>query len=374
MRKVALFLDHPRKGNRRHHIQLKALNEAGFDPRIIILSGDPRDSYLARKGHLNRFLSLNFSRYEAFNHFSIKVIPKLIHLIKEENISLVLTQRWRLLKYLWLIKPFVPRLKIVFYLVIGGVFRSPGRRLTFKLLYPLCDRLLVNSRALREELSALGISRERIGILYSAVDPGEFDLSLSKEEVRRAFGFPEDFLFGMVARFRREKDHVGLLRAFQKFVEEGGEGHLVLVGDGPREDEIRRLSLELGLSERVIFTGRLPMEKIPLVLRAFDVFVYATFREGMPMAVMEAMAARLPIIATDAEGIPDLFETQRSFGIMVPKGDSEALARAMKELYFLPPEKRQALGKEARERIKEAFSPEILARETVKIVREVLNV
>ena len=371
--KVALFLDHPRKGNRRHHIQLKALSEAGFDPRIITLSGDPRDSYLARKGHLERFLPLNFSRSKSFNRFSVQVLPELIRLIKKEKISLILTQRWRLLKYLWLVKPFIPELKIIFYLVIGGVFRSPGRRLTFKLLYPFCDRILVNSLALKEELSTLGIPEERIGILYSAVDPEEFDLPLGRQEARQRLGFPEDFLFGMVARFRREKDHAGLLQAFQKFLEKGEKAHLILVGDGPGEEKTRKLACELGLADRVIFTGRLPMEKIPFVLRALEVFVYATFREGMPMAVMEAMAAGLPIIATEAEGIPDLFETERTFGIMVPRGDPVALARAMKELYYLPPERRRILGKEARERIKEAFSPEILARETVKIVRETLN-
>ncbi len=265
-------------------------------------------------------------------------------------------------------------MKIIFYLVIGGVFRSPGRRLTFKLLYPLCDRILVNSLALKEELSTLGIPKERIGILYSAVDPEEFDLPLGRQEARQRLGFPEDFLFGMVARFRREKDHAGLLQAFQKFLEKGEKAHLILVGDGPGEEKTRKLACELGLADRVIFTGRLPMEKIPFVLRALEVFVYATFREGMPMAVMEAMAAGLPIIATEAEGIPDLFETERTFGIMVPRGDPVALARAMKELYYLPPERRRILGKEARERIKEAFSPEILARETVKIVRETLNV
>jgi len=373
--KVALFLDEPAKGNRRHHIQLKALAEAGFDPKVVVLSGDPSNSYLAHKGHLSRFVSLGLSREKAFKSFSFKVVRRLNQIIRQERIGLIYTHRYRLLRYLLLCKIFNPGLKVVFYSVISGNFRSANRRLFLLLYKSWIDLFLVNSQALKEEFLSLGIPASRLEILYSAVDPEEFELPYSRAEARRLLGLPEeDFLWGMVARFRKEKDHEGLVQAFKGFLERGGQGRLVLVGDGPRENEIKRLVRDLGLSEKVLFLGRLPKEKIPVVLQALNVFVHPTFREGMPMAVMEAMAAGLPIIATDAEGLPDLFDTPRKFGFLIPKGDPYKLTEAMLSCLKLSEKEREYMGKEARQRIREAFSPEILSRRTVEIVQQVLKV
>ncbi|MBX6422824.1 glycosyltransferase family 4 protein [Thermosulfurimonas sp. F29] len=373
--RVALLLDSPAKGNRRHHLQLQALKEAGFEPRVIFLSGDPSGCYLELKGHANFFRSLKFSRDRVFRSFSTKAFYRLMRMIQEEDIRVILTQRIRLLRYLIPLKIYRPRLRIIFYLVIGNVFRSPGRRLFFRLAQPFVDLILVNSRHLKEEVLSLGfVSPEKVDILYSGLEVSEFDLSVSKKEARRRFGFPErEFLFGMVARFRKEKDHAGLLRAFRLFLDQGGKASLILAGDGPLEAEIRELAHNLHLVERVRFLGRVPMKEVPYLLRTLDVFVYPTFREGMPMAVMEAMAAGLPIIATEAEGLPDLFDTPLEFGRLLPPGDPERLAQAMFEVFSLTEEDKAKLGAAARQRLEEAFSAEVLKQRTVEIVRNLLS-
>nr|WP_246167844.1 glycosyltransferase [Thermosulfurimonas marina] len=177
----------------------------------------------------------------------------------------------------------------------------------------------------------------------------------------------------MVARFRKEKDHGGLLEAFFRFLQTGRRARLVLVGDGPLEDLMRKKARKLHIDKQVHFLGRIPLSKVPSLLKALDVFVYPTFREGMPMAVMEAMAAGLPIIATEAEGLSDLFDSSLTFGKLLPPGNPELLAQALVELYDLGEEKRAQLGEAARRRILEAFSPEVLSQRTIEIVTHLMK-
>jgi len=373
--KVAIFLDSPRKGNRRHHVQLKALKRAGLHPRVLFLSGDPSGSYLFYQGHQDTFLPLHLSREKAFRRFSWKALHKLVCTIRRENIKVVLTHRWRLLRYLILAKVFYPRFRIIYYIVIGGTLHSPGRRIFLKIFHSKIDRVLVNSRALLEEIQQKGFfPGHKLGLLYSAVDPREFETEISRSEARKLLGLPErDFLFGMVARFRKEKDHEGLLEAFFRFLGTGREARLVLAGDGPREARVRQRARDLQIDDRIHFLGRVPPSQVPQLLKALDVFVYPTFREGMPMAVMEAMAAGLPIIATQAEGLPDLFDTSADFGRLLPPGNPQILAQALCDLYDLEEKERQRMGKAARRRILEGFSEETLSRRTVEIFQELMR-
>lgn len=371
--KVALFLDN--RGNRRHHIQCKALAEAGFDVKLIVFKDFPENHYLIKKGHKNKFIYLTKTRNEGFRKFSFSLLAELIKLIKKENIRVILTHRWKLVKYLFLGKFFCPELKIIYHIVIGGRFSSFKRRFFFKLVEPKIDLIVVNSLALKEELIKHNItSPKKIELLYSSLDFSEFDLKISKSEIRKKLNLPEkEFLFGMIANFRKEKDQMGLIRAFYHFLKEGGEAKLILVGNGANLEKCKNLVDELKIKDSVIFPGRIPLEEVPLWLKSFDVFVYATFKEGMPMAVLEAMAAELPIIATDAEGLPDIFDTDLSLGYLVPKKNYTALTEALWKIYKLSEEEREKMGKNAKKRFLEAFSPENLAKNTLNIFKNLAS-
>lgn len=371
--KTALFLDN--KGNRRHHLQLEALEEAGLNPCVIVFKDFPSNNYLIQKGHEKKLFYLSKTREEGFRKFSLYLVWELIKIFKKENIKVVLTQRWRLVKYLVLAKLFYPELKIIYYIVIGGRFKRLRRRLGLHFFSPFIDKVLVNSVALKEEILRYGLfPSQKIDILYSSVDPSEFEIPFSQKEIRLKLGLPENlFLFGMIAYFRKEKDQEGLIKVFYELLKEGISAGLVLVGDGPNLEKCKALCREWGIEDKVFFVGRRPLEEVPLWLKALDVFVYATFREGMPMAVLEAMASGLPIIATSAEGLPDIFDTNLKLGYLIPIGDYERMKKAMREIYELLPEERQKMGENAKKRLLEGFSVNQLKKKTVSIFKELLK-
>jgi glycosyltransferase involved in cell wall biosynthesis len=370
--KTALFLVN--KGNRRQQIQIQALEEAGLNPRVIVFEDFPSNN-LIKKGHGDKIIYLSKTRNEGFRRFSLSLIWELVKILNRENIRIVLTQRWRLVKYLVLAKLFYPKLKIIYYIVIGGRFKRFRRRLGLRVLSPFIDQILVNSSALKEEILKYKIyPAHKLDILYSAVDPSEFEINLSKREIRKRFGLPEDlFLYGMIAYFRKEKDQEGLIKTLAEVLREVVSAGLVLVGDGPNFEKCKALARDLGIEDKVFFAGKRPLEEVPLWLKAMDAYVYATFREGMPLAVLEAMAAGLPIIATSAEGLPDIFHTNLLFGYLVPIGDYEALKKAMQEIYFLSPETLQNFGANAKKRLLEGFSVEQLKKKTISIFKNLLE-
>ncbi|MFN3921866.1 MAG: glycosyltransferase family 4 protein [Caldimicrobium sp.] len=373
MKKVAFLLDG--FGNRRHYFQILALKEAGFDPKIITFE-EAKEGYLhAKRIPKDFFIILPFSRRMIMKKFSIGFARALLRVLKEESIQIVLTHRYKLLRYLWFSKLFHPDLKIIFHMVIAEAIKGWHQKFWFKRFKKYIDKILVNSKALKEELINKNLVREdEVEILYSGVDVNEFEVPHSKKEAREIFEIGNDaFIFGMIAQFRKEKDQKGLIQALKILRDKGYKVKLVLAGNGPKLEEAIRLSEKLKVKEEVIFLGKIDPLKVPLLLKAFDAFVYATFREGMPLAVLEAMAAGLPIVATDAEGIPDIFQSKRKFGYMIPKGNIEKLAEAMEELLNLPEKERLEMGKEAKERIKEAFSLENLKEHTLKIFQNLTD-
>jgi glycosyltransferase involved in cell wall biosynthesis len=160
------------------------------------------------------------------------------------------------------------------------------------------------------------------------------------EHKRREFGLgPDVFAFFYVGRLNQVKDLGTMLDAFAALAAEGSfHTRLYLVGDGPERAMLETKREVLGLSERVTFLGA--RSDVSEVLMAADAFVMSSKSEGLPMALLEAMAAGVPCIATAVGGIPDLFGDDR--GLSVPAQDAPALADAMAAI-ARSPELRQRL-------------------------------
>jgi len=109
-----------------------------------------------------------------------------LELIKQENISIILTQRLKVLKYLIFCKFFKKNLKIILYIVAAGTFRTIRRQILFKLFKAKLNKILVNSADLKEELIAQKLATgKEIDILHSAIDPSEFEIPISQKEARQ---------------------------------------------------------------------------------------------------------------------------------------------------------------------------------------------
>jgi glycosyltransferase involved in cell wall biosynthesis len=163
-----------------------------------------------------------------------------------------------------------------------------------------------------------------------------------------------------VARLVEKKGHRYLIEACNILVRRGISDFICkIVGDGPLRGELEELSSRLGLSDSVQFFGALPSDKVLLAIEESDLFVLPCVVakdgdiDGMPNVLIEAMALEKPVISTYVSGIPELVKD--GSGILIPPEDSEALARAIEEIYYLSYDERKNRGRKGREIIIEEF-------------------
>lgn len=170
--------------------------------------------------------------------------------------------------------------------------------------------------------------------LYQGIDPAATEGPTDREALRRELGLSVDGpVVGTVANYRPEKGHRHLLAAAALVREAIPGARFVLVGGGPLEAQVRREARELGLDGTVVFDE--PRHDAARVAAAFDVFVLASLHEGLPIALLEAMALGRPVVVTEAGGIPEIVR-HREHGLVVPAGSPSALAGGILEVLADP--------------------------------------
>lgn len=195
---------------------------------------------------------------------------------------------------------------------------------------PLMDHLIVVSRAIDAKVAAEGRTGVPRTLVYNGVD---LDRLVNQEPcctLRAEYGMdPDAAIVGVVGRLEQEKGHPTLLRAWPLVLARVPRAYLVIVGEGSRQDALRRIAAELGIEHHVVFTGR--RDDIPAVTAALDVAVLPSYREAQGLTVLEAMAMSRPVVASDVGGIPEMVEDGVT-GLLVPPDDPAALAGAISRL------------------------------------------
>jgi len=229
-------------------------------------------------------------------------------------------------------------------------------------MYTRYRAIACNSEATQASLLAWQPTlRDRVSVVPNGVPLERFENATAT--ARRDFLPHGDGPIVMfVARLQREKDHTTLVRAMAKVP----NAQLVLVGDGELRPEIVALAAHLGLAGRVTLLGRRP--DVAGLLKSADVYVHSSHFEGFGIAAVEAMAAGVPVIATD---VPGLAEVVRGAGLLFPAGDADTLAARINEVLGSPP-LREQLVRSGHERAR-SFSIERSADEYVAIYRRVLE-
>ena len=176
------------------------------------------------------------------------------------------------------------------------------------------------------------VSRRKVHVVDNGIDTRAFGRRDHALEVRENLGIPADAkVIGTVGRLAEVKRQDLLLRSFAKLGPrpQGENAHLLLVGDGPLMGELQALSGSLGIADRVHFAGyQAHPERL---LQAMDVFALTSRLEGMPLAVLEAWAAGLPVIASRVGGLPKLIDHGVN-GLLFDSGDEATLARQLEQL------------------------------------------
>ena len=218
------------------------------------------------------------------------------------------------------------------------------------------DRLICVSDDIAESAVRRRVFPERkVQVVPNGIDLRPFDTPLNTESLRRSLNIPSGaVVLGTIGRLAEIKRHELLVRAFARVRSNHPDAHLVIVGDGPLRDELSGLSSRLGVGQWVHLVGY--QEEPQSFLRAMDVFCLTSRSEGMPLVILEAWAARVPLIASRVGGIPELVEDGQT-GLLFCSGDEQDLAQTISKLLGSA-ELRVALVARAREAVEGKYTQE----------------
>ena len=201
--------------------------------------------------------------------------------------------------------------------------------------------------------------REPVAVIPNGVDVGCGFRPEARALWRSSHGFgPGDCLVVSVARLEAQKNPLHLIGAFAEGLREAPAAHLLMAGEGALLEPARQLASQAGVAARVHFLGL--CEDVAELLSACDLFTLGSDWEGAPVAIVEAMAAHLPVVATAVGGVPDLVEDGVT-GILVPARDRSALGRAMAALER-DSERRQRMGAAAAHRAQDFDQASMIER------------
>lgn len=197
----------------------------------------------------------------------------------------------------------------------------------------LCQHIVIPSESMKEILIRDYGLRDSYTVIPTGLDLEPYQRADGKS-LRAREGWQADKILVSTGRLAQEKNWPVLLQAAQQVYRQHPDLRVVLIGDGPDRSALETLISELGMTERVTFTGTLPFQDVIIYLKAADIFAFASVTETQGMVTMEALAAGLPIVAVDGTGTRDIIDDGQQ-GFLVPN-EAEALAKSINELFDSP--------------------------------------
>ncbi len=226
------------------------------------------------------------------------------------------------------------------------------------------DAIIAVSQEVKNVLVQGGVPDRLVEVVPSGIDFGPFQEVKDKDFLRREFGFgPDDYLVGIVAQLEDHKGHKDLIDAARILKDHAPKIRVVIVGGGSLRMSLDQQAHELKVDDIVYFLGF--RDDVPRILASLDLFVLSSRMEGLGSSLMDAMASRLPVVATQAGGIPEVV-IHRETGLLVPPRDPQALAQAILKVY-LDRILAGRLAKRGYEVVHEKFSAEAMARKIILI-------
>lgn len=354
-------------GQRSLLLILERLDKKRFKPFLICPSeGDLIEK--ANKLDVETTI-IKMGTLKRLNFFSIPAtIWKLKRFIKQKNIDLIHTDAPRQTFYVGIAarlagKPLIWHVRV----------STPENKLYEKLLSSLASKLIAVSKAVLKRFEGLASKSDKFMVIYNGVDLTEFNQQLADNRFKEEFEIEDDWiLVGTVGQLIRGKGQEVFLKAAAQVSKLFPNVKFIIVGDGNEayRKKLEDLSEELGIEEKVIFSGF--REDIPQITSSFDIVVLpsSSHFEGFPRVVLEGMACSKPVIATRIGGNPEAVEDGKT-GMIVPPGNSDILAEAILEL-IKDKNKRSQMGEAGRKRVESLFSIEKNIAQIEKLYKELL--
>ena len=231
-----------------------------------------------------------------------------------------------------------------------------------------CQHIVIPSESIKEILIRDYGLEDRFTVIPTGTNLKPF-LRADGKTLRQSKGWQDDKVLISIGRLAAEKNWETLLRAAAQVYAQHPTMRLVLIGDGPDKRTLELLAAELGIAERVTFTGQVPFDEIPAYLKAADMFGFASVTETQGLVTIEAMAAGLPVVAVDGSGSHDIVDNGKD-GFLVDN-DPNALASAINKMLSNPKQMKQFSVKALKKA--RTFDARRLGRQMVKVYEQAIQ-
>ena len=310
-------------------------------------------------------------RVEMRRRFDYAAARQLAGLCREWEIDLVHCHYLREHYTALLAKKYNPHIRVVYtnHFVLANDFVT---RLSNRHMDRKQDQMIAVCNKGKEQLMANGWSGERIQVIFNAVDMDAWAGDRSQSTLRAELGLGEDmFVMLCASRFADDKGHRYLIDSVKKLTGMTDRPFtLVLAGDGPLLEPSREQVKRLGLTEQVKFIGF--RKDIKNLYKGSDLYVNSSLHEALSFLIIEAMAAGLPVIATDMGGNSDIVNDEAGCGLLVEYDNPDSMAGAMKR-FLEEPELLETCRRRALETIAEKFEVHKMARATFGVYEKALE-
>ncbi len=329
---------------------VRGLNR-GYRHIVCYLCGPNQagDEELSRKGYDVRWLPFTKNDLKGFRY---QVVRELDRIIKKERVDLVHAHRHKATVYAALACRKNKEVRLLTSVHGQNRSRTFSRKLFNLLLWPRVNRIIAVSQAVKADIVAANfhVDPDKISVVNNGIDTEKFFRKQGgREENRRYFSLPDDrFLWGAVGRLVPTKGYDILLRAWAGKEIGSLGGFLALAGEGRERRNLLNLAAELGIAGEICFLGH--VAEVAKFMQGLDGYVMPSRNEGFGLAILEALASGLPVVASSVGGIPEILDPLQARGLcsLVPAQDENSLAAAMAGVMSWPESRRREARTAAR--------------------------
>ena len=347
----------------------RELNSMGHKSHIVCLrSSKNPHTELVDAAH---DIGLNAEAVDCNGRIDFKAIKELKAIIEDKGIDIVHCHDYKAnlhcvfatpnkvvkitTNHLWTSETFMLRLYETFDGFLGNCFH----------------RIVGVSDKITEQVKKFLIDKKRAITIYNGIDLERYAPSVEKKVILRdKLGLSDDnLLLGAVGRLSVQKGYPYLLEALSLIKDEFPHVRLVFVGAGPEHDHLKEIVEKLALTDIVRFAGI--QKDMPDVYRSIDALVMSSISEGLPLVLLEALAMKVPVVATKVGAIPKVVEN-RVTGLLCESEDVKGLAQQLR-CVILDANLRESITASGRKLMEEKLSAQAMARQYEDIYKEVLN-
>ena len=348
---------------------IKAFPKEKYSTTTIFVTGGPRSGQKDSCAERTIYLSL---AKKSLRGLRLGVLYNLFKVFKRDHFDVVICNRFKPTSLMMWLHLFVGKPKCISVVHILSDYRPFMRRMLVRLNAHKWHFIAV-SDSVRQGLFDMncGFSEKNVTLIENAIDSQQMvSLLKSKDSAMKELGLPaEKTIVGTIGRLDKRKGHIELIKGFAKIHEQFPDAIVAIIGEGKERSNLEVEIAKQGLQDKVILLGA--VDGAAQFVKAFDIWIMPSHSEGLPLALMEAMTGKLPLLTTS---IPSMdYIVRPAGGMCFEVQNPDSLAKALSDYLTLSPEKRAELGEQSFQYLQKQFSLERYRQQYVNLIEKLTN-